>query len=145
MALRCSISDTAFESYRGARIEHWDGVCRQMDRWAGWGGYYHRRLADVYRFLVPSGQRVLEIGCGRGDLLASVNPSYGVGIDFSSEMIKRARQRHPELCFIEADAHDLSFLTEKFDFIILSDLINDLWDVQTVFEQVARLSTRWHR
>src|SRR5262249_45413306 len=30
---------------------------------------------------------------------------------------------------------------EKFDVIILSDLLNDLWDVQTVLEWIAKLAT----
>jgi hypothetical protein len=63
-----------------------------------------------------------------------------VGIDFSAEMLKRAVQRHPELRFIQADAHVLC-LGQKFDTIILSDLVNDLWDVQTVLEEIARLTT----
>ncbi len=54
-------------------------------------------------------------------------------------MIDRAKRRHPELFFIQADIHDLG-LQEQFDVIILSDLVNDLWDVQTVFEQVAQLA-----
>lgn len=141
MALSGKAPDPAFQRYQRTRIEHWDGVGRQMDRWAGWSGYYHRRLAEIYRFLIPPSLRVLEIGCGRGDLLAALKPSVGVGVDFSGEMILRAKSRHPELRFIQADAHDLSFLAEEFDVIILSDLINDLWDVQTVFEQVARLAT----
>jgi hypothetical protein len=32
-------------------------------------------------------------------------------------------------------------LTEKFDVIILSDLVNDVWDVQTVFQNIAKLTT----
>jgi SAM-dependent methyltransferase len=78
------------------------------------------------------GARVLEIGCGQGDLLAALHPAVGVGIDFSPAMIERARARHPGLRFVEADAHDLD-LAETFDYIVLSDVINDVWDVQRVF------------
>ena len=116
--------------YQQARIGHWDNIARRSETWHGWGGYYHRRLAEVYRFWVAPGQRVLELGCAQGDLLAALQPSNGVGIDFSAEMIHRARQRHPALRFIQADAHDFE-LDETFDVIILSDLLNDAWDVQT--------------
>jgi hypothetical protein len=64
-----------------------------------------------------------------------------VGVDFSPEMIRRGRSKHPTLEFIEADAHDLAAITGTFDIIILSDLINDLWDVQRVFEGIKRLCT----
>ncbi|MBI3976733.1 MAG: glycosyltransferase [Chloroflexi bacterium] len=132
--------DPAETTYQNARIAHWDALARRLDAWTGWGGYYQRRLAEIYRFLVAPGQRVLEIGCGRGDLLAAVKPAYGVGIDFSGEMIRRATRRYPHLHFIQADAHELD-LNERFDVIILSDLVNDLWDVQAVFQQLARLAT----
>ncbi|MEW6568695.1 MAG: glycosyltransferase [Chloroflexota bacterium] len=110
-----------------------------MDVWKGWGGAYHRRLAQIYRYLVAPGQRVLEIGCGRGDLLSALNPTFGVGLDFSREMVRRAGRRHPDLHFVLADAHAPP-LQGPFDVIILSDLINDLWDVQEVLEQVCRLA-----
>ena len=54
-------------------------------------------------------------------------------------MISAARQRHPHLRFIHADAHALN-LSEKFDVIILSDLVNDLWDVQAVLQEVGQLT-----
>jgi SAM-dependent methyltransferase len=133
-------ADAARDSYRSTRVTHWDGVARQMDRWSGWGGFYHDRLAEVYSSLVPPGMRVLELGCGRGDLLAALKPAVGVGVDFSAEMIRRARQRHPDLRFVEADAHDIQ-MEGPFDVIILSDLANELWDVQAVFERVRTLST----
>jgi ubiquinone/menaquinone biosynthesis C-methylase UbiE len=94
----------------------------------------------VYRFLVPKGKRVLELGCAQGDLLAALEPAVGVGVDFSAEMINRAAQKHPKLRFIQADVHDLE-LDERFDIIILSDLVNDLWDAQKVFNVIERLST----
>jgi SAM-dependent methyltransferase len=128
------------ETFQSQRIAHWDALARKMDRWRGLSGYYHARLRQVYAHLVPAGQRVLEIGCGRADLLASVKPAVGVGVDFSPEMVERARARHPSLRLFQADAHDLP-LDETFDVIILSDLVNDLWDVQKVFERVRGLCT----
>jgi len=118
--------------------QHWDRVAVWQDRRKGWGGYYHRWLCRVYRRLVTPGQRVLELGCGCGDLLAELAPRVGVGVDFSREMIQRARQRHPGLHFIHADALRLP-LHQSFDVVILSDLVNDVDDVQAVFEQLSHV------
>ena len=85
-------------------------------------------MYEIYQNLVPSGSRVLELGCGYGDSLAAVKPSHGVGVDFSPAMLEIARQRHPDITFVEADAHEFDS-SETFDVIILSDLVDDLWDV----------------
>lgn len=127
--------------FRQERIAHWNRVGRRMDRWRGLGAYYQRCLIHIYRWLIPENQRVLEIGCGQGDLLAALNPREGVGVDFSSVMVERAKRRYPGLRFLEADAHDLSALEGTFDYIILSDLLNDVWDVQKVLEEVRRKCT----
>src|ERR1043166_1607282 len=78
--------------------------------------------------------RVMELGSGEGDLLAAVAPAHGVGIDFSPSAIARARARHPNLSFLEADVHSVD-LGERFDYILLSDLVNDVWNVQQVLER----------
>ena len=134
-------ADPQQETYQQTRIAHWDALARQPARRSGWGRAYHRRLAEIYQFLVVPGLQVLEVGCGQGDLLAALEPAVGVGVDFSAGMLERARARHPRLQFLQADAHDLGALAGPFDVIILSDLVNDLWDVQAVFAQVARLAT----
>jgi len=133
--------DTAGQTYQQTRISHWDSIARKRDSWQGMGKWYHQRLAEIFRFYIAPNMRVLEIGCAEGSLLADLQPAYGVGVDFSEEMIKRAKKLHPELTFIHADAHDLSIINEMFDIIILSDLVNDLWDVQRVIEGLKRLST----
>jgi len=132
--------DSAGQIYQQTRISHWDTIARKRDSWQGMGRWYHRRLAEIYRFHVAPNMRVLEVGCADGLLLAGLQPAYGVGVDFSEEMIKRAKDRYPELTFIRADAHDLSAINETFDIIIISDLVNDLWDVQRVFEGLKHLS-----
>ncbi len=136
-----SFLDPAARRYQQDRIAHWNAFARKRDSWQGMGGWYHRRLEEIYQYHVSPNQSILEIGCAEGHLLAALKPDRGVGVDFSEEMLRRAKEHHPELEFILADAHDLSDLHEKFDVIILSDLVNDLWDVQRVFEQIKPLCT----
>jgi ubiquinone/menaquinone biosynthesis C-methylase UbiE len=136
------LGTSAQASYTRARIAHWDRIARDLNagRQPNWNRAYHGRLTRVYQSLVQPGQRVLEIGCGQGDLLAALQPAVGVGVDFSGEMIRRARNRHPQLQFIQADAHALD-LHAPFDVVILSDLLNDLWDVEAAFRQLRGVTT----
>jgi SAM-dependent methyltransferase len=126
------------ETYRRDRIGHWSRVATRKLPWGGARGSYQRRLAAVYALAIPRAARVLEIGCEAGDLLASLEPSFGVGVDFTHAALREARRRHPRLHFVEADAHALP-LSAEFDFIVLSDLVNDLWDVQRVLEGLGPL------
>jgi len=125
--------------YQEERKQHWDFVARKKDTWQSKGSYYHDRLRQIFSHVVSPGQRVLELGCGTGELLDSLDPSKGVGIDFSGEMVKRAQERFPRLNFYQADAHELE-IDQAFDIIILSDLVNDLWDVQKVFGKLREVS-----
>lgn len=102
--------------------------------------YYHELIKHYYKFFVPDGLKVLEFGCGIGDLLASLNPSKGVGVDISEEMIKLARSRHPQIEYHVGDALEYKS-DEKFDYIIASDLINDLKDVEEFFRKLHEFST----
>lgn len=125
-------------AYQLERMLHWDAQSPKKDDRRRLGAYYHKLLRRYFRLTLPRGQRVLELGCGHGDLMAALKPSFGVGLDFSSGMIRSARRKHPGLCFVRADAHAIP-LKGQFDIIILSDLVNDLWDAQLVFEQIAPL------
>jgi len=140
MEMMSEVGKNAGKRYQQERIAHWDSVACKLDNWKGWGGTYHRRLEDIYRSFVAPGRRVIEIGCGAGDLLAALKPAVGVGVDFSAGMVRYAAKRHPGLRFIQADAHNFR-LDDKFDVIILSDLVNDLWDVQKVLQEIRCLSS----
>jgi SAM-dependent methyltransferase len=84
------------------------------------------------RFLVPPGKRILELGCAHGDLLAGLEPSYGVGVDFTPRTLDRARERYPNLNFVLGDAEDpatLSAIEGPFDYIIIADTIGMFEDI----------------
>ena len=127
--------DQEYYEHQLARKNNWDEVAR--NDYAS-GEYYREYLARVYAQIVPAGSSVLELGCGKGDLLASLKPSIGVGVDFSGEYHKIATARHPQLQFMLGDMHEIDLGDRTFDFIILSDVINDIWDVQLVLEKIRR-------
>ena len=82
----------------------------------------------------------MEVGCAAGDLLAALRPARGVGIDFSKAMVELGRARHPGLTFLCEEAATFE-LSETFDVVILSDLVNNLWDIQAVLERLHTVST----
>ncbi len=126
-----------FKEYQQARRNFWSRLTDTGRK--SFGDYYRALLVHIYGNLIPENTRILELGCGSGDLIASLKPAYGVGIDFAEPVINRARQNHSGITFHVGDAHALQDLVEgTFDFIILSDLPNDLWDVQGVLTELRR-------
>ena len=118
----------------------------KREKWNRRNRFYHRSLERYFSFVIPPGKRVLELGCGSGDLLNAVQPAYGVGVDFAPEVIDIAIQKYAKsetrnLHFRIADAVNLP-LDETFDYIILSDLLGCLWDAQATIRTIRKLCHR---
>jgi SAM-dependent methyltransferase len=105
-------------------------------RWRRRNSAYHRWISQLHRFQIPAGARVLEIGSGSGDLLASLAPGAGVGVDISGEMVALASARHPGLRFERVAGEQLD-LGETFDYVVLSDLLPYVHDLVALFERVG--------
>ena len=121
-----------------------DELAPVRDAWKARRPTYHREIERLCRFLIPPGASVLEIGCGTGDLLHALRPHRGLGIDLSPRMIEIARGKYPDLEFIVGDVEALG-VQERFDYILLSDLVGHLEDVWLAFRnlhQVCHSSTR---
>jgi SAM-dependent methyltransferase len=114
--------------------------------------YRHGKFNATYRegdrkfmrFLVPSGKRVLELGCGQGELLAALEPSNGVGVDFSARTVAKANEVHPGLHFVLGDAEDpvtLARIEGPFDYIVISDTIGMFEDIDGTLRLVHNLCT----
>ena len=110
------------------------------------GGKYNASYREddlkFTRFLIPPGKRVLELGCGRGDMLATLQPSYGVGVDFSARTIERARALHPDLHFILGDAENpatLAAIEGPFDYVVIADTIGMFEDIDGTLRLVRDL------
>lgn len=71
--------------------------------------------ADLVDVLAPqAGERVLDVGCGTGDLTRTLAGAGAktLGLDASQDMVTEARRKHPDLDFAVGDGQALSFDAE---------------------------------
>jgi len=127
---------TRMGEHLGEVEEFFDHYALSVEKWRRRNEGYHRAISSLCSFYIPASARVLEIGSGTGDLLAATQPLRGLGIDISPEMVRLATSKHPDLEFRCMAAEFLDCGGEKFDYIILSDLVGFLYDIRLVFERL---------
>lgn len=101
--------------------------------------YYWNDITKYCNYFVHEDSSVLEVGCGTGELLNDLKAKHKVGIDFSEVMVAQAKTQFPNLDVRVMAAEEL-VLNEKFDVIILSNLIGYLDDIQKVMTQLKSVS-----
>ena len=70
-------------------------------------------------------------------LLNALNPGRGLGLDISSAMVEIARKKYSHLEFRVEDLEDVT-TDEKFDYVVLSDVIGFLNDVQATLKRLQQ-------
>ena len=124
---------------RRRKIALLDALTAKRAETAGPHRYYAEEVQRVVSTLVTPGDRVLEVGCGFGDLLAALPGDVMVGIDISPVAIEIGRGRHPGLDLRVADVEHDPLPQGPFDVVILSDVIGHLDDVQVTLERVKQV------
>lgn len=110
-------------------MAHYNSLVPSRDHYIRKNQYYYSLLFKHYQYFIPKGKKVLEVGCGTGELLNALRPSQGVGIDISPEMVHIAHQKYPHLKFFAGELSEYK-INEKFDYIVLSGLLGELEDIQ---------------
>lgn len=100
--------------------------------------YYHQEIARHCSYFIPANARVLEVGCGTGELIGQLKARERVGVDFSPVMVGEACKQFSDVEFQVMEAENLSF-DKPFDVIILSNLIGFIDDIEVVLKQVRKL------
>ena len=123
-------------------LEYGEASQNAQGRRGKFNAAYREDDRKFMRFLIPPGKRVLELGCGRGELLAALEPSYGVGVDFGARTVARAMELHPGLHFVLGDAEDPATLTAiegPFDYIVIADTIGMFEDIDGTLKLIHHL------
>ncbi len=112
------------------------------------------RLKSVWDYLnVRPGLRVLDVGCGRGEILVhcGLQNAQSVGIDYSPAALKLAHYAISEIAKTEAafrvpylimgDAQKMPFPDNTFDRVVMSDIVEHLYqdELESALEEVRRV------
>lgn len=92
--------------------------------------------------MIPPGSRVLDVGCGDGELLeylAQVKNVDGRGIELSQKGVNQCVARG--LSAVQGDADDdlKDYPSGAFDFAILSQTLQATWDPKGVLSNLVRI------
>lgn len=109
---------------------------------AGLHHSWRRRAADLA--MVNTGDSVLDVAAGTGDLTIELARRVGragkvIGCDFSEEMLRRARQKAPDLNFQLGDALDLNFEDDRFDAATVGFGARNFADLERGIGELARV------
>ena len=104
----------------------------------------YTKQAKAFAELLRSGDSVLDIGCGPGNVakqLLSAKSLQITGVDLSEEMVKLASANVPSGRFYCQDIRQAEFVTGSFDAVVLSISIVHLKDVEA--EDLLRKAISW--
>jgi 2-polyprenyl-3-methyl-5-hydroxy-6-metoxy-1,4-benzoquinol methylase len=111
-------------------LGHFEAIAADYDAWKARNRYYHDQVMRAAAARIPAGARVVEVGCGTGDVLASLQPSWGLGIDISPAMIGLARSKwagRATFSFLE-NREVVTPLDPPPDFILAADVVEHVED-----------------
>ena len=114
----------------------YDAMNRLMT--AGLDRRWRREAAEA---VVEPGDRVLDSCCGTGDLAIAASAAGGqvTGLDFSRPMLERARQKAPDLEWIEGDALALPFADGAFDAATVGFGVRNLSELDRGLKELRRV------
>lgn len=117
---------------------HFTEIANEYDRWKRKARYYYDAVKACLREVIPPGAAVCEVGCGTGDILASLAPAVGVGVDVSARMIELAGEKHHGFRF---DVHDIADgpVRGEFDFVVAADVVEHLADLATSLTNMRQM------
>ena len=96
---------------------------------------YKNSLLRCIRNIIPKCSRVLHVGSGDGSLLRGLDPDKGVGIEAAPDLAENASANYPKYAF-NASEFEAFDTTGDFDFILVADVLLDVYDIDAMMRNV---------
>jgi trans-aconitate methyltransferase len=97
--------------------------------------------SDVMKWLAPkSGEKILDLGCGTGQLTNEL-ASFGVdviGMDSSQEMVDKAKENYPHLDFVRGNASDFEYQS-SFDAVFSNAVLHWVFPPERAVECIFKV------
>jgi methionine biosynthesis protein MetW len=96
---------------------------------------------DVALKMLENGEKLLDVGCGNGNLgyFAKNNYSKIYGIDLSDIALKTARKRGLIAKKINVNDEKIPFSNNFFDAVVCLDVIEHVFEPRTLVEEISRV------
>lgn len=105
--------------------------------------WHERRLMVLKELLDKDARLVLDLGCATGHFTSRIDDylkkAKVIGVDVYKPFVDLFRKKHSKLECVWADAHDLPFADETFDTVIVSEVIDHVFDPKKVLSEVRRV------
>ena len=102
-----------------------------------------RKDLEVIHNIVPEFAKVLDIGCGNGELLASLKENkniYAMGLEISNKKVMKAVSKGISVIHGDADNDLVNYPSNSIDFAILSQTLQATKDPKEVITQMLRIA-----
>lgn len=84
--------------------------------------------------------KLLDLGCNRGAYLSHYLHGATFGIDIAFSVLRIAKDRHANSCFIQGDVQNLGFIrSNSFDCLLCSEVIEHVTQPEVVFREAYRI------
>jgi ubiquinone/menaquinone biosynthesis C-methylase UbiE len=100
------------------------------------------------RQLLPQARRVLDVGCGTGQLLRHTRPYYPtaelIGVDLAGQMVATATTITPgklAICYVQGRAEYLPFTGDAFDLVFTTPSLRHWTDLSAGIAEIGRVLT----
>lgn len=101
----------------------------------------NRRVKAIFNLLdIHKGDRVLEIGCGAGNVIEMASLGTLFGVDISPFILAKAKQKLNKMAFLfQGDAQNLPCKAEVFMQVICSEVLEHLLSPSNALNEMARI------
>lgn len=117
--------------------DYYESIAPEWDAWRSRNRFYHEQVKELVAGAVVPYRSVLDIGCGTGDVLSTVRPSPGIGLNVADRLTQLAREKYPDLRFETSDPDTIELPADfRPDYVVSVNLLDHTHDV---FELLANV------